>query len=884
VPAAESATASGVEAAPRERARLEMPEPLRRDVRLLGELLGQVLREFGGDDLLADVERLRRAVIAARTGAQTSDDVVALVRSWSLERGEDVARAFTVYFHLANLAEEHHRVRVLRSRDASTGRVGDSLATTIEEVRALQGEERLADLVAGLALHPVLTAHPTEARRRAVVTAISRAGEQLDRIDDPSGGAAQQADARRRLLEEIDILWRTAHLRSTAVDPLDEVRTAMAVFDETLFRVVPALYRSLDHLLLGDQSGARVPAAPAFIRLGSWVGGDRDGNPTVTSSVTRAALQTQAGHVLLALERAANRIGRTLTAEASTTPPSAPLKAAIESILPAHRALVDELVLRAPGEPHRIFVLYAAARVRARRLGKDGGYRRPTEMIADLTLVQSSLAAAGADRLAYGELQHLIWQVETFGFHLAELEIRQHSAVHATALKEIRNGGELSPMTAEVLETIRAVSWLQGEYGVDACRRYVISFTRGAADIAAVYALADAATDHRPPVLDVVPLFETQDDLRRSVSVLDEALELPAVQARLAENGRRMEVMLGYSDSAKDVGPVSATLALYDAQAALAQWARTTGITLTLFHGRGGALGRGGGPANRAVLSQAPGSVDGRFKVTEQGEVIFARYGHPVIAHRHLDQVAAAVLLASTPSVEARGTAAAAKHRGTFEQVSDAARTAYRSLVESAGFAEFFAAVSPLPEIGALRIGSRPARRTSGGGLADLRAIPWVFAWSQTRATLPGWYGLGSGLAAVGDVDILRAAYGEWPLFTAMLDNVEMSLAKADRDIAARHLALGDRPDLAETILAEFDRTTSWVLRVLGHDRLLESHRVLGRAVELRNPYVDALSHLQLRALQALRSGSLAGDERDRMQRLLLLTVNGVAAGLQNTG
>jgi phosphoenolpyruvate carboxylase len=871
--------------APRERARLEMPELLRRDVRLLGELLGQVLREYGGPELLADVETLRRAVIAARTGAGDSDTVVELIGDWPLARAEDVARAFTVYFHLANLAEEHHRVRVLRSRDFGGGRVGDSLASSVDEVRRLHGDEHLARLVDGLSLHPVLTAHPTEARRRAVVTAISRVGEQLDRVDDPRGGSAERADARRRMLEEIDILWRTAHLRSSVVDPLDEVRTAMAVFDETLFRVVPSLYRSLDHLLLGELSGAQAPKAPAYLRLGSWVGGDRDGNPNVTSSVTKEALATQSAHVLIALERTANRVGRTLTAQQSTTPASAALQAAIDEAVPDHRALIEELTLRAPGEPHRVYVLYAAARIRARRLGQPSGYRRPHELVADLRLVQDSLAQAGAARLAYGELQHLIWQVETFGFHLAELEVRQHSGVHATALAEARAGGELSPMTAEVLETIRAVAWLQDEYGVDACRRYVISFTRTAADIAAVYELAELATDGKPPVLDVVPLFETQDDLNRSVPVLDEALKLPAVQARLAANGRRLEVMLGYSDSAKDVGPVSATLALYDAQAALAQWSRRNDVVLTLFHGRGGAVGRGGGPASRAVLSQAPGSIDGRFKVTEQGEVIFARYGHPVIAQRHLDQVSGAVLLASTPAVEERGAEVAARHRPTFDKVSDAARVAYRSLVETEGFAEFFAAVSPLGEIGSLRIGSRPTRRASGGGLADLRAIPWVFAWSQTRATLPGWFGLGSGLEAVGDVDVLRAAYAEWPLFTAMLDNVEMSLAKADRDIAERHLVLGDRPDIADTILTEFDRTTSWLLKVLRQERLLESHRVLGRAVELRNPYVDALSHIQLRSLQRLRAGGIADDdERDRIQRILLLTINGVAAGLQNTG
>ncbi|MBX6372218.1 MAG: phosphoenolpyruvate carboxylase, partial [Acidothermus sp.] len=726
--------------------------------------------------------------------------------------------------------------------------------------------------------------HPTEARRRAVVSAISRAGQQLDRLDDPRAGASERADARRRLLEEIDILWRTAHLRSTAVDPLDEVRTAMAAFDETLFQVVPAVYRGLDHLLLGEESGARRPAAPAYLRLGSWVGGDRDGNPLVTAQTTRAAMAIQSEHVLLALERAATRIGRTLTASADTTPPSPRLRAALEEARRRAPSLVEDLEVRAPGEPHRVYTLYAAARVRARRLGEPLGYRQVSEFLEDLRTVQDSLAECGANRLAFGELQHLIWQVETFGFHLAELEVRQHSDIHAAALRELESGDRRSEMTEEVLETFRAIGWLQQEYGVDACRRYVISFTRTASDIAAVYRLAHLATEGHPPVLDVVPLFETEDDLRRCVTVLEEALEIPAVRDRLAVNGRRLEVMLGYSDSAKDVGPVSATLALYDAQRGLAEFARRHGIELTLFHGRGGALGRGGGPANRAILSQAPGSVDGRFKVTEQGEVIFARYGNPVIAHRHLDQVTAAVLLASTPAVEQRVAAAAEKYRPILDVVSDAARAEYRSLVQTPGFAEYFMTVSPLPEIGALRIGSRPVRRATGTDLASLRAIPWNFSWAQTRVNLPGWYGLGSGLAAVGDVDVLRAAYAEWPLFTTMLDNVEMSLAKADRDIAARHLALGNRPDLAERILAEFDRTVEWVLRVLGHTRLLESHRVLGQAVQLRNPYVDALSHLQLRALAALRRGVDADDEHERTLRLLLLTINGVAAGLQNTG
>jgi phosphoenolpyruvate carboxylase len=404
-------------------------------------------------------------------------------------------------------------------------------------------------------------------------------------------------------------------------------------------------------------------------------------------------------------------------------------------------------------------------------------------------------------------------------------------------------------------------------------------------------------------VLDVVPLFETGEDLANAASVLSGMLSVPAVAARLAETGRQLEVMLGYSDSAKELGPASATLRLFDAQAELAAWAAKHEVKLTLFHGRGGAIGRGGGPAGRAVLAQAPGSVDGRFKVTEQGEVIFARYGTPAIGLRHLEQVTSAVLLASAPSHPDRTNAAATAFGELATAIDDAAKRAFRALVESDGFAEWFAAVSPLEEIGALRIGSRPARRGHGGGplgLEDLRAIPWVFAWAQTRLNLPGWYGLGSGLAAAawsgipaGDSDgdipaegltALRRAYQEWPLLATLLDNAEMSLAKTDREVAVRYLALGGRPDLTDRVLAEYDLTRRLVLAVTGHDRLVASRPVLSRAIVLRDPYVDALSYLQLRALSALRSEEATEAELPVLNRTLLLTVSGIAAGLQNTG
>jgi phosphoenolpyruvate carboxylase len=898
-----------------------VPAPMRRDVRLLGDLLGEVLREAGGQELLDDVERLRHAVIAARRSADdTLWQISDMIESWTLERAEAVAHAFTVYFHLANLAEEHQRVRTLRERDTGERPVRESLAEAVAAIRAQHGASRVTALLEELRVHPVLTAHPTEARRRAVTEALRRIGGLLTSLDDGRLGASERAEIRRRLREEIDLLWRTSALRAAAMQPLDEVRAAMTAFDETLFRVVPALYRSLDRALTGPASGRVASAAPPFIRYGSWIGADRDGNPFVTAEITKQAAGIQAEHVLRALENATERIGRALTVHAAAATAGPELAKAIEAARARHPDLIAEIVSRSPEEPFRAYLLYAARRLRATRAGVTQGgaggaegaaaqlaYHGPGEFIADLRLVQRELASAGAVRQAYGELQHLIWQAETFGFHLAGLEVRQHSAVHAQALSELADDGPVSERTREVIATFQAIAWLQDRYGTEACRRYVVSFTRSAADIAAVYELAGiAAADGSAPVLDVVPLFESGADLENSTRVLDDMLLLEPVAARLAATGRQLEVMLGYSDSAKELGPVSATLRLFAAQQRLTRWAEANDVRLTMFHGRGGALGRGGGPAGRAVLAQPPGSVGGRFKVTEQGEVIFARYGNPVIAERHLEQVASAVLLTSatsshpgpsfpppSPSPPNADEPAAEQRFGKVAGRLDAAAlAAFRTLVETPGFAEWFARISPLDEIGAMRIGSRPARRgvAAAAGLEDLRAIPWVFAWGQTRVNLPGWFGLGSGLAAGGAEDweggeeglpALQDAYRNWPLLAVLLDNAEMSLAKTDRRIAARYLALGGREDLTAMVLDEYDLTRRLVLRVTGHDRLLADRKVLSRAVSLRDPYVDALSLLQLRALTALRGGA---GQRERLERLLLLTAGGIAAGLQNTG
>jgi phosphoenolpyruvate carboxylase len=911
---------------------------MRRDVRVLGEILGQVISESGGQDLLADVEDLRHRVIAARrldaqdgceatVGENIADEEIAeLVASWPLARAEAVARAFMVYFHLANLAEEHQRIRSLRERDTGAEPVRESLAAAMTGLGESLGPGARSELLDRLEVHPVLTAHPTEARRRAVTEALRRIGIQLDAIDDVQPGAAAHAEARRRLREEIDLLWRTSALRSQAMQPLDEVRSGAAVFDETLFRLAPSVYRALDLALQGESSGSAKPQAPAFLRFGSWIGADRDGNPFVTAAVTAQTARIQADHALRALENATTRIGRSLTIDAAlltgpqsgrpdAIPAVAELLAALAVAAGAYPAIVDELSSRSPGEPFRAYLLFTARRLQATRLAQAGdlvgdpaddsaagttgdpslAYASAAEFLADLRLAQRALAAAGAVRQAYGELQHLIWQAETFGFHLAELEVRQHSAVHAAALRELRQrtdnadlaGEGLSPETREVLDTLATVAAIQRRHGVEACRRYVVSFTTSAADIAAVHELAAHACPDRLPVLDVVPLLESGADLANAVPILDEMIALEPVARRLADTGRRLEVMLGYSDSAKELGMVSATLRLFDVQLRLARWAADHDIQLVLFHGRGGALGRGGGPAGRAVLAQAPGSVDGRFKVTEQGEVIFARYGHPVIGQRHLEQVTSAVLLASAGAKPGDGDPAAA-FAPVARALDDGALAAYRSLVTTDGFAEWFARLSPLGEIGDMRLGSRPARRGLAApvGLADLRAIPWVFAWAQTRVNLPGWYGLGSGLAEAidksGGLGAVQAAYQDWSLLAVLLDNAEMSLAKTNRSIASRYLALGGSDQLAEQVLAEYDLTRRLVLTVTGHDRLLAGRRVLSRAVTLRDPYVDALSHLQLRALAEVRRADLGNQAA--LERLLLLTVNGVAAGLQNTG
>jgi phosphoenolpyruvate carboxylase len=897
-------------------------DPLAREVKLVGALLGQVIVEQEGPEPFELVEQLRRAAIRRRAAGahEPFEEARRAIEARALPELLAVARAFSAYFLLINLAEEKHRVRVLRRHERASARAGLPASIADAVLRLTSSGMSVGELrsfLDRLLLRPVLTAHPTEARRGTVLVAQRRLYRLLDRFDDPRLTRAEDRDLRRRLREEVSILWQTRQTRRQRPTPLDEVRAAMVFFDQTLFSVTPPVYRALDTALLErgrgeERSGSRAPAARPFLRWGSWIGGDRDGHPGVTAEVTRATLRIQADHILHGYGSVANQLLQVvaISDDRARVPPEF-----ARWIAQATRAFPDlrkDLERRFAGQPYRqAFGVIGErldrtrTRLTGRRGPRRGGYMTPGELLDDLRTMQLALRAHGADRVAWGELQDLIWQVETFGFHLAELEIRQHARVHATALDRLRRGGPTTepldggPTAVEVIATMRAIRDLQATFGREAVPRYVISFTRFPADVTAVLELAArAAPEGAPPLeIDIVPLLESRDALAGAGSFLTDLLSDAAYRPHLERRGMRQEVMLGYSDSNKEVGYLAAAWSLYRAQEQLVAAARQAGIELTLFHGRGGTIGRGGGPANQAVLAQAAGSVDGRLALTEQGEVIAERYPSPAIAQRHLEQMTNAILLASRPQHASAIAEQADRWRPMMDELGALAEAAYRRLVwEEADFARFFHHATPIDEIGRMELGSRPSRRPSGqveASLEGLRAIPWVFAWSQSRTNLPAWYGVGAALAEYAERHPdgparLTDAYRGWDFFRTVIDNVELGLAISDPLVAARYAALAgdDAPmrRIAETIEAERRRTVAELAAITGNDRLLERSPRLRRSIELRTPYVDVLSELQVHALQRLRSESLGATERQATEELLALSVGGVAAGLQHTG
>lgn len=889
----------------------ELPPSLRNNMELCLQILRAVLDEFDPKLLnMFDEVRTDAVEASAEHFAGFLDDsdhgneglrkAVEIIDAMNLHDAQLMARAFTTYFHLANLCEENHRVSVLRQRESEVDENQavdpvNELTVAYHQLITEMGPAKAKALLEKLEFHPVFTAHPTEARRKAVEGKIRRIAELLE--VRPLLGGSEKRENYRRLFNEIDALFRTSPIEHRKPTPVEEANTIIDIFDSTLFDTIPQVYRRFDDWLLGDQAGLVPPACPAFFHPGSWIGSDRDGNPNVTAKVSRQVARNFSDHVIAALEDATRTVGKNLTMDSEATPASEELRLLWGRQKEMSERLTQNADQLSAKEPHRAVMLVMADRLHY-TIARDTDlmYHSCEDFLADLKIVQRSLAASDP-RSAYGPLQDLIWQAETFGFHMVEMEFRQHSVVHSRALEDIREHGlhgergPLQPMTQEVLDTFRALGAIQKRNGMKAAGRYIISFTKSAQNVRDVYELNRLAFSNPKdvPAIDVIPLFEQLEDLQNSVNVLDEIIKIPEMQARLKATGGKMEVMLGYSDSSKDAGPTTSIFALHETEGKIVEWAERNNIDLTLFHGRGGAVGRGGGPANRAVLAQPKGSVNCRFKLTEQGEVIFARYGNPTLAVRHIESVAAATLLQSAPSIEKLNTEMTEKYADMTQQLNDASHERFLDLLGTPDFAPWFSIVTPLTEVGLLPIGSRPAKRGLGAkSLDDLRTIPWVFAWAQARINLAAWYGLGTACEQFGDLDTLRQAYKEWPLFSTFIDNIEMSIAKTDERIAKMYLALDDREDLNEKVLGEMELTRKWVLRIVGDEWPLEHRHVLGQAIRIRSPYVDALSLTQVLALKSLRrrvdKEELSQSQQAGFIYLILCTVSGVAAGLQNTG
>jgi phosphoenolpyruvate carboxylase len=778
---------------------------------------------------------------------------------------------------------------------------------------------------------PVFTAHPTEAKRRTILTKLARIADVLRALDLESPTPEEERAAHETLREELVSLWQTEETRAYKPDVMDEVRNGLYYFETTLHDLAPEVVASLERAVTEHYPGARVP--PAFLRFASWIGGDRDGNPHVTAAATEEALRAHHDLALRLLRRGIERLhGHLSTTERWGVDPRL-----VESLEADAAAFPDEASRaesRYVRQPYRQKLRYvyrklgatleaSGPRWRADHVVRPGTYAGASELLADLRLIQESLRAHGGGRLADGRLGTLVRQAEIFGFHLASLDLRQTSARHADAIAEVFGRHALgarygeaeederaalltaeilagrpftphrlgfSPPTNETLDLFRLVRRAHERVGPAAIESYVVSMTRGPSDLLAVLLMArDAGVSDR---LDVVPLFETVADLHAAPRTMERLFENPAYARHLAARGRRQTVMVGYSDSNKDGGYVTANWELYLAQRALAEACRRHGVTLTLFHGRGGTVGRGGGPANRAILAQPPESVGGRLRLTEQGESVTNRYSNPALARRHLEQLVHAVLVASgsrPPGSSSRG----GEWEKAMGELSTLAEGAYRGLVhETEALPRYLRAATPLDEIERLNIGSRPARRGPAAGLAELRAIPWVFAWTQSRVTLPGWYGLGSALSGWAGEDegrwaLLGTMYREWAFFKTLVDNAQLALRAADMLIATVYATLAlpaDREAVFPRLQAEYRRTETAICRLTGQRDLLDEAPWLQRSIRVRNPYVDPMNYVQVALLRRLRENPGEEDEAEEMRDAVRVSVNGIAAGLRNTG
>jgi phosphoenolpyruvate carboxylase len=915
-------------------------KPLVEDIRFLGRILGDVIREQEGVAAYDLIERVRQLSVAYRLKADASAGRVLdrLLKNLSVEQTVTVIRAFSYFSHLANIAEDRHHVR----RRAAHERAGDlqegSLLMAFERLH--HADHRAAEIAATLNaayISPVLTAHPTEVQRKSILDAERAIATLLGERDDaptPERMSDNEALMRARVTQ----IWQTRMLRTAKLTVADEVENALSYYGTTFLREIPRLYREIERALPGH------PVA-SFLRMGHWIGGDRDGNPNVTAATLRHALSRQAEVALRYYLTEVHELGAELSISGTLAPVSPEMRAMSDHSPDANEHRRDE--------PYRRALIGLYARLAATLHSLTGTealrhavapqrpYNTAEDFLHDLQVIERSLASHHAQALVGPRLAPLMRAVQVFGFHLATLDLRQssdkHEAVVAELLRTARieddysalgeaerrtrllsllndarplrvHGATYSELARDELEIFETARLSLASHGRNAIRHYIISHTEEVSDLLEVLLLQKecgllTGTLDRGAVgaLITVPLFETIGDLRRSEPIMREFYALPGIRDMVVASGAEQDVMLGYSDSNKDGGSFTSHWELYRAEVALvelfAELGAAHGITLRLFHGRGGTVGRGGGPSYQAILAQPPGTVNGQIRLTEQGEVIASKYAHPEIGRRNLETLVAATLEATLLHPTTGGRFGASKaFLEAAAAISDASFKAYRKLVyETPGFTDYFFAATPIREIAELNIGSRPASRKATRAIEDLRAIPWSFSWGQCRMALPGWCGFGSAIEsflAGGDrqarVELLQRMHKQWPFFRTLLSNLDMVLAKSDLRIAARYVELVEDKAVAKRIFtllrAEWQRANDAVTLITGHAERLEGNPALARSIAHRFPYLDPLNHLQVELLRRYRNRRDGQDGVERLQRGIHLSINGIAAGLRNTG
>lgn len=899
------------------------------NIHLLGDLLGSVISEFEGDGLFQLEERIRLAAKARREGDPSAEEELKrVIHGLNADQARAIASAFTSYFDLVNLAEQHMKIEELRAIEDAPEKASETIDEAIGQLRA-RGftEDQMLALLADLSIELVLTAHPTESRRRTIISKLQRLTGMLERYNQQVIPSREKEWLTRSMLAEISTLWLTDRNRVTKPAVTDEVRTGLHYVDSVFWHVIPWIYNDLDTALKKYYPG--VTTEKMWLRLASWMGGDRDGNPNVTVEVTAETYRLHRGLAIEHIRKRLKDIARHLSLSSRRARISPKLMKWLKDRhpLPKH---IDFLEKRYANEPIRLTLSLLAEdlasasgedmRAKLLKNGEAKAAIRLREIIDPLEYIAASLPGTIHD----GEFRDMVREIKVFGLHAARLDIREDSSKYNAAVGEVLRGLNIcldferlsDPERIEVLKKLLAaekpklterpgitdsaaetwslfklVGQVQRVYGKNMLGPAIISMTRGAAEVMTVLLLS--RWSDVPDGLDICPLFESVSDLSNASGVLEQLFTDPIYAEHLQARGNEQMVMIGYSDSNKDGGYLMANWSLYKAQEAITRTARKYGIKLTIFHGRGGTVARGGGPANKAIQAQPVGSIRGKFRVTEQGEVIATRYSNPDIAHRHLEQIVSAVLLASASSFEDGDDGSIQDHpnrwRDVIEQMAERSFVVYRNLVyKNKDFMPFWNQVTPMDQIKLLHIGSRPSARKALADVSGIRAIPWVFSWMQSRFNLPGWFGLGSGLAAIDDIELLEEMYHSWPFFTTLLNNAESSLLKADMNIAKQYLFGLCRTEggtrIFEQIKAEYELTIQMILQISGHKELMDAEPATKRAVKLRDRYIDPLNFLQVELLSRLRALPEGHPDEELLREAVILTINGIAAGLKNTG